>query len=117
MPIEPTAFDGRSDYKPFQDNGVAAGGLFSGAEVAKTAEQAAKWGGTAGQAFDPCYHQACDNINNLDMVGRETLAEAALTCSRPWPRTRTSAPTLATGGGSAPRAARREAARRVRLAG
>ena len=27
---EPTAFDGRSDYKPFQDNGVAAGGLFSG---------------------------------------------------------------------------------------
>ena len=37
---EPTAFDGRSDYKPFQDNGVAAGGLFSGAEVAKTAAQA-----------------------------------------------------------------------------
>ena len=27
---EPTAFDGRSDYKAFQDNGVAAGGLFSG---------------------------------------------------------------------------------------
>ena len=52
-PIEPTAFDGRSDYKPFQDNGVAAGGLFSGAEVAKTAAQAAKWGGTAGVAVRP----------------------------------------------------------------
>ena len=72
---EPTAFDGRSDYKPFQDNEVAAGGLFSGAEVAKTAAQVAKWGGTAGVAFDPCYHQACDNINNLDMVGAETLAD------------------------------------------
>ncbi|HEX5782761.1 MAG TPA: M28 family peptidase, partial [Solirubrobacteraceae bacterium] len=24
---DPTAFDGRSDYKPFQDNGIAAGGL------------------------------------------------------------------------------------------
>ena len=74
-PTEPTAFDGRSDYKPFQDNGVAAGGLFSGAEVAKTAAQAAKWGGTVGGAFDPCYHQACDDIDNLDMVGAETLAD------------------------------------------
>jgi Zn-dependent M28 family amino/carboxypeptidase len=72
---EPTAFDGRSDHKPFQDNGVAAGGLFSGGEVAKTAEQVAKWGGTAGAPFDPCYHQACDNINNLDLPGYETLAD------------------------------------------
>ena len=50
---EPTAFDGRSDYKPFQDNGVAAGGLFSGAEVAKTAAQAAKWGGTGRRRVRP----------------------------------------------------------------
>ena len=72
---EPTAFDGRSDYKPFQDNGVAAGGLFSGAEVAKSAAQVAKWGGELGVAFDHCYHQACDDINNLDLVGYETLAD------------------------------------------
>ena len=72
---EPTAFDGRSDYKPFQDNGIAAGGLFSGAEVAKTAEQVENWGGTAGVAFDPCYHQACDTIDNLDPEGYETLAD------------------------------------------
>ena len=72
---EPTGFDGRSDYKPFQDNGIAAGGLFSGAEGAKTAAQVAKWGGTAGVAFDPCYHQACDDINNLDLDGYETLAD------------------------------------------
>ena len=79
-PTEPTAFDGRSDYKPFQDNGVAAGGLFSGAEVAKTAAQAAKWGGTAGVAFDPCYHQACDDIDNLDLAGlRDRSPTAART--------------------------------------
>jgi Zn-dependent M28 family amino/carboxypeptidase len=72
---DPTAFDGRSDYKPFQDNGIAAGGLFSGAEVAKTAEQAAKWGGQAGVAFDPCYHQACDDIDNIDAVGFEQLSD------------------------------------------
>ena len=72
---EPTAFDGRSDYKPFQDNGVAAGGLFSGAEVAKSAAQVAKWGGELGVAFDHCYHQACDDIDNLDLEGYETLAD------------------------------------------
>ncbi len=75
IPTEPTAFDGRSDYKPFQDNGVASGGLFSGAEVAKTPAQAAKWGGTPGVAFDPNYHQAGDTINNIDTVGMEQLAD------------------------------------------
>ncbi len=73
---DPSAFDGRSDYKPFQDNGIAAGGLFSGAEVAKTAAQAAKWGGTAGMAFDPNYHQAGDNINNLNLNGWDQMADA-----------------------------------------
>ena len=73
---DPTAFDGRSDYKPFQDNGIAAGGLFSGAEVAKSAEQAAKWGGTAGVAFDPNYHGAGDDINNLDLRGWEQMGDA-----------------------------------------
>jgi Zn-dependent M28 family amino/carboxypeptidase len=75
IPTEPTAFDGRSDYKPFQDNGVAAGGLFSGAEVAKSPAQVAKWGGTAGVAFDPNYHGAGDDIDNLDLRGYEQLAD------------------------------------------
>ena len=48
-----TAFDGRSDYDAFVAAGIPAGGLFTGAEDIKTAEQAAKWGGTAGVAFDP----------------------------------------------------------------
>ena len=72
---DPTAFDGRSDYKAFQDIGIAAGGLFSGAEVAKTAAQASKWGGTAGVAFDPNYHQAGDDITNLDLPGYDLLAD------------------------------------------
>jgi hypothetical protein len=72
---EPTAFDGRSDYKAFQDNGVAAGGLFSGAEVAKSEAQVAKWGGQLGVAFDHCYHQACDDITNLDLAGYDVLAD------------------------------------------
>ena len=52
-------------------------------------------------AFDPCYHQACDNISNLDMAGAETLADggahvAAFLAEDPNVRA-----TLASGGGSA----------------
>ena len=74
---EPTAFDGRSDYGPFIATGIPAGGLFTGAEGIKTAEQAAKYGGTAGVAFDPCYHQACDTITNLNVNALNEMSDAA----------------------------------------
>ena len=41
LAVDPTAFDGRSDYGPFIAVGIPAGGLFTGAEGVKTAEQAA----------------------------------------------------------------------------
>ena len=63
---EPTAFDGRSDYLAFILNGIAAGGLFSGAEGHKTAAEEEAYGGIAGMAFDPCYHQACDTYFNIN---------------------------------------------------
>jgi Zn-dependent M28 family amino/carboxypeptidase len=74
---EPTPFDGRSDYGPFIVAGIPAGGLFSGAEGIKTAEQAAVYGGTAGVPYDPCYHQACDTINNLSSKALFELGDAA----------------------------------------
>jgi Zn-dependent M28 family amino/carboxypeptidase len=74
---EPTAFDGRSDYGPFIEAGIPAGGLFSGAEGVKTAEEAAIYGGTAGEPYDSCYHQACDTINNLNTKALNELGDAA----------------------------------------
>ncbi|MEV7600672.1 M28 family peptidase [Kitasatospora sp. NPDC089797] len=68
LPHEPIAFDGRSDYGPFIDQGIPAGGTDTGAEVIKTPEQQARYGGTAGAAFDSCYHRACDDLGNLDMA-------------------------------------------------
>ena len=76
LETDPTAFDGRSDYGPFIANGVPAGGLFSGAEGIKTAEQAAVYGGTAGTAYDPCYHQACDTIANLNNTALDQMSNA-----------------------------------------
>ena len=36
LATEPTEFDGRSDYGPFIEAGIPAGGLFTGAEGIKT---------------------------------------------------------------------------------
>jgi Zn-dependent M28 family amino/carboxypeptidase len=82
-PYDDAAFDGRSDYQAFILNGIPAGGLFTGAEVVKTAEQQAIWGGTAGAQFDPCYHLACDtfanNSNHALTVNSRSIAFTALT--------------------------------------
>jgi Zn-dependent M28 family amino/carboxypeptidase len=76
VPTEGTDFDGRSDYGAFIDNGIPAGGLFTGAEGIKSEAQAAKWGGTAGTAYDPCYHQACDDLGNVDRVALDRNLDA-----------------------------------------
>jgi Zn-dependent M28 family amino/carboxypeptidase len=65
MATLPQAFDGRSDYVGFINRGIPAGGIFAGAEVPKTAEQVALFGGVAGEQYDPCYHEACDNIDTV----------------------------------------------------
>jgi len=82
-PYDDSAFDGRSDYQAFIDNDIASGGLFTGAEEEKTAEQQAIWGGTVAEQFDPCYHQACDtfanNSNHALDINSDLIAFAMLT--------------------------------------
>lgn len=56
---------GRSDYAAFIENGIPSGGIFTGAEVLKTEEEAVLFGGEAGVAYDVNYHQAGDDITNL----------------------------------------------------
>ena len=112
---DPTAFDGRSDYKPFQDNGIAAGGLFSGAEVAKSPAQAAKWGGMAGVPFDPNYHGAGDDIDNLDLRGWEQMADAGAHTLATLAEDRDLRETLAGGATAAKKAAKSKARKAKRL--
>lgn len=66
----------RSDHCFFQKAGIPAGGLFTGAEGNKTDDQAIKFGGEAGTAYDPCYHQACDSLANVDFAVLEQNANA-----------------------------------------
>jgi len=70
-------FNGRSDYGPFIEVGIPAGGIAAGAEVIKTAVGRDKFGGYANAPFDPCYHQACDTVKNVDGHGYIQMAQAA----------------------------------------
>ena len=72
-----TAFSGRSDYGPFIAKGIPAGGLFTGAEGVKSAQEAAIYGGTAGTAYDPCYHLTCDTFANNSDTGLDQMVDAA----------------------------------------
>lgn len=76
LATEETPFDGRSDYGPFIDVGIPAGGLFTGAEGEKTAEEADIFGGTAGLAYDPCYHLACDTYANNSNKALDQMSDA-----------------------------------------
>ncbi|MFI1013548.1 M28 family metallopeptidase [Streptomyces sp. NPDC020965] len=71
-----TEGDGRSDHASFKNVGIAVGGLFTGAGRTKTAAQVQKWGGTAGQAFDRCYHSSCDTTANINDTALDRNSDA-----------------------------------------
>ena len=75
LETEPTDFDGRSDYGPFIERGIPAGGLFTGAEGEKSRREARIYGGRAGRPYDPCYHQACDDIGNLSIRALDQMSD------------------------------------------
>ena len=56
----------RSDDSSYQDAGIPTGGFWGGSFEMKTQQQAGKWGGTAGEPFDSCYHQPCDTADRID---------------------------------------------------
>jgi Zn-dependent M28 family amino/carboxypeptidase len=77
QPFKGTDFSGRSDYGPFIAVGIPSGGLFTGGEGIKTDEEAAIWGGTAGDQYDPCYHLACDTFDNISLHALDVNSDAA----------------------------------------
>ncbi|MGW5670608.1 M28 family peptidase [Micromonospora sp. NPDC003776] len=66
QPEENTEGAGRSDDYSFANAGIQTSGYAAGASYTKTSAQASKWGGTAGAAYDSCYHKACDTTSNIN---------------------------------------------------
>ncbi|MFF9061714.1 M28 family peptidase [Streptomyces sp. NPDC014882] len=75
QPEENTEGAGRSDDYPFEQYSIPTSGYAMGASARKTSAQAAKWGGTAGSAYDPCYHRSCDTVNNINATGLNRAAD------------------------------------------
>ncbi len=72
----PVTLGGGSDHVAFQQAGIPIGGIFSGANERITDEQARSAGSNAGEAADPCYHQACDDGTGLDLGLAQRLTAA-----------------------------------------
>nr|WP_246205639.1 M20/M25/M40 family metallo-hydrolase [Microvirga arsenatis] len=79
LPVEERVRNQRgfgSDDAAFAAKNIPTLGLFTGAGNAKSEEHAARFGGQAGQPYDPCYHKACDTAENInrDVLGQMTDA-------------------------------------------
>jgi len=76
-PNFPNTFDGLS-FGPLSEVGVPIGGLFGGNLDIKTADEAAVYGGTAGDYYDPCFHTSCDTISNVSVKALSEFGDAAM---------------------------------------
>ncbi len=76
QPWVDSEFSGRSDYQAFIEAGIPAGGLFSGADTVKTEEEAAIFGGTAGEPLDSNYHRPTDTLENVNRESVDAFAPA-----------------------------------------
>ncbi|WP_329522142.1 M28 family peptidase [Spirillospora sp. NBC_01491] len=106
LPTVDSEFNGRSDYGPFIEHGIPAGGMDTGADGIKTAALAKRFGGTAGKAFDPCYHSRCDTLKNVDFRLLDTGADGVAHAVQ-----RLAGSTLVVNGAGANEAARRAGVR------
>jgi N-acetylated-alpha-linked acidic dipeptidase len=67
LPYQRTSPDSvGSDHLEFIPAGIPVGGIDGGNLGIKTPAQQVLFGGQAGQMFDPCYHQPCDSLNNIN---------------------------------------------------
>jgi len=67
LPFTLASFNGRSDFASFLDVNITAGGLKTGSNSIKSAEERTLYGGYANAAHDTCYHQACDTLENVNV--------------------------------------------------
>lgn len=79
-------FDGRSDYVGFIEIGIPAGGIDTGAEEIKSKKEAEQFGGTEDEAYDVCYHAACDELDNVNyeawLTSTKLLAHSVATYAK-----------------------------------
>jgi Zn-dependent M28 family amino/carboxypeptidase len=79
LPVEERTSRSRgfgSDDASFAARDIPTVSLFAGAGGTKSEAQAQRFGGTAGQPFDLCYHKACDTVANINGQVLEQITDA-----------------------------------------
>lgn len=66
-----------SDHAAFMEAAIPVGYLTTDARRLKTEQEAAVYGGTAGEPYDPCYHKPCDNLNNVSTTALNQTSDGA----------------------------------------
>jgi Zn-dependent M28 family amino/carboxypeptidase len=66
LPTKSTPLGGGSDYEGFATYGIPFGGLYTELDGIKTEAETLLFGGKAGEAYDDCYHKACDTVDNMN---------------------------------------------------
>jgi aminopeptidase S len=69
-------FNCDTDYLPFLEAGIPSTGAFTGDDEEKTRRQARSWGGQAGEVYDPCYHESCDGLDNVNGKALDRYTDA-----------------------------------------
>lgn len=85
LPWSNASLEGGSDYVPFLAAGIAVGGVNTGAGTIKSSVERDQYssilgtgnGGLANAPYDPCYHQVCDKITNINRFAYENVVKAA----------------------------------------
>ncbi|CAF0985615.1 unnamed protein product, partial [Didymodactylos carnosus] len=85
LPWSNSSLGGGSDYVPFLAAGLVVGGIAAGAGGIKPMAERDRYdqllgqglGGLANAAFDTCYHQQCDRIQNINTFAYENIVKAA----------------------------------------
>jgi Zn-dependent M28 family amino/carboxypeptidase len=65
-----------SDHQSFRAAGIPVGGLHCGSVGIKTPAEQERYGGTAGQLYDPGYHQPADSIRNVSTAALDLTTRA-----------------------------------------
>ncbi|CAF3829618.1 unnamed protein product [Rotaria sp. Silwood1] len=85
LPWTKSGIGGGRDFVPFLTEGIASGGVNTGAGGFKSATERDQYtalletgnSGLANVAYDSCYHQQCDRINNVNPFAYEKVVKAA----------------------------------------
>ncbi|CAG8732770.1 33207_t:CDS:2 [Gigaspora margarita] len=78
VPYDISGMLGGSDFLPFVQNGIPSGGLYTGSSETKSIDAQQAFGGVANAPLDPCYHQACDILDNVSEDAIRITSKTAL---------------------------------------